>query len=418
MSASTTRPIILTKQPLLHHLPQPVRDDATRRILWMWVWILCAFGPVRLLPVAHAAPEPATGPAEHVERVTFRDKDDRTVTGKLLVEAGDGGLLLLGQDSRLWTIEKNAIIKREPLAEKFRPLSPDALGDQLRGELGAGFEVGATKRYVICSNAGKAYSVWCGSLFERLFGAFQNYWKQRGIKLTEPEFPLIAIIFADQKQFAAFSLQDTGSEIGDAKGYYSIATNRMVLYDLTGARNGAAESQGEINRRLSAAPFNIATIIHEATHQIAFNSGMHTRLADNPLWLVEGMAMFFETPDLTSKSGWKTVGAVNALRQRQFQEFSAKGRGGDSLASLLKSDARFTDPAQMGEAYCEAWALSYFLIKTRKEAYVGYLNRLAAKPRLAWDKPDQRLSDFKAAFGDDLTQLETEWLRYMRRLSK
>ena len=48
------------------------------------------------------------------------------------------------------------------------------------------------------------------------------------------------------------------------------------------------------------------TVIHEATHQIAFNCGLHTRYADNPLWLTEGMALYFETPDLRSRSGWRT----------------------------------------------------------------------------------------------------------------
>src|SRR5207253_9543744 len=101
--------------------------------------------------------------------------------------------------------------------------------------------------------------------------------------------------------------------------------------------NGPANSPAEINERLSAVPYNIATVIHEATHQIAFNSGMHTRYADNPLWLAEGMAMYFETPDLSSKSGWKTAGAVNDLRLGQFQEFAAQRRARDSLATLISS---------------------------------------------------------------------------------
>ena len=45
----------------------------------------------------------------------------------------------------------------------------------------------------------------------------------------------------------------------------------------------------------------MATIVHEATHQIAFNCGMQQRYADIPLWLCEGMAVYFEAPDLASK---------------------------------------------------------------------------------------------------------------------
>jgi hypothetical protein len=184
----------------------------------------------------------------------------------------------------------------------------------------------------------------------------------------------------------------------------------MVMYDLT------AGAQGDIAGILAAAPFNIATVIHEATHQIAFNSGMHTRYADNPLWLVEGMAMYFETPDLTSKSGWKTAGAVNDLRLGQFEEFAAGRRKPDSLATLVSSDGRFTDADQMADAYAEAWALSHFLIRAKKEAYVKYLTTLAAKPRLVWNTPEERLKEFRAAFGDDLGQLNNEMLRHLKKL--
>jgi hypothetical protein len=130
------------------------------------------------------------------------------------------------------------------------------------------------------------------------------------------------------------------------------------------------------------------------------------------------MAMFFEMPDLTSKSGWKTVGAVNTLRLKQFQEFAAKRRAANSLRTLVETDGRFTDPASMGDAYAEAWALSYFLIRTQKDAYAGYLNTIAAKPRLTWDRPADRVAAFQAAFGDDLVRLDDDWLRYMRRLGK
>lgn len=379
--------------------------------------MFCLFALGSLHDVCSAEDEPK---AARLERLKFQDdtKTERAVSGRVLVEATDGGLLVESQDGRLWTVEKTQLAERKPTAEDFAPLAADALGRQLQGELGAGFEVVTTRHYVICSNAGKQYALWCGSLFERLFAAFQNYWKQRGVKLHEPEFPLIALVFADARQFAAFATKDAGPDVAEAKGYYSIGTNRIVLYDLTALNGKPADSAGEINRRLSAAPFNIATVVHEATHQIAFNSGLHTRYADNPLWLTEGMAMFFETPDLGSKSGWKTVGAVNSLRLRQFSDYAASRRRPDSLLTLLQSDARFTDAEQMGDAYAEAWSLSYFLIKTKKDAYVDYLNKIAAKPRLMWDKPADRVAEFKAAFGADLDQLEAEWVRYMKRLGK
>jgi hypothetical protein len=385
-----------------------------------WLRILLTAAVMSLPARNQAADEPATkgnkaqAAAGALEQLHWRDEamQRHEVAGRILVEATDGGLLLIGRDGKLWSIDKDELISRNESGEPFRPLAPTKLGKQLQAELGAGFDVVVTKHYVICSSASREYARYCGALFERLYVSFHNYWKQRGLKLSEPEFPLVALIFAGEKEFAAFATKDAGADAATAKGYFSIGTNQMVLYDLTAGKPGDIEGQ------LALVPFNIATVIHEATHQIAFNSGMHTRYADNPLWLVEGMAMYFETPDLSSKSGWKTAGAVNDLRLEQFQEFAARRRQPDSLVTLIASDARFTDSDQMGDAYAEAWALSHFLIQRKKEAYVKYLGTLAAKPRLVFDSPEERLAEFRAAFGADLEQLNSELLKHVRKLKQ
>src|SRR5262249_9610502 len=125
-------------------------------------------------PGKDAAPLP-------LERVMFRDDagTERAVLGRVLVEAADGGLLVQGQDGRLWTVEKERLSSRGESGERFTPLSAETLGRQLAAELGADAEVVTTKHYVIVTRAGRAYAQWCGALFERLFTAFHNYWKQR-----------------------------------------------------------------------------------------------------------------------------------------------------------------------------------------------------------------------------------------------
>ena len=68
----------------------------------------------------------------------------------------------------------------------------------------------------------------------------------------------------------------------------------------------------------------VATIVHEATHQIAFICGLHRRYADIPLWVSEGVAVYFETPDLGSSKGWSTIGAVNRARLLTFRAYSQR----------------------------------------------------------------------------------------------
>ena len=94
------------------------------------------------------------------------------------------------------------------------------------------------------------------------------------------------------------------------------------MYDLTeSSQKGRANSILDINRRISLRPANVATVVHEASHQIAFNINLQTRYADTPLWLSEGFAMFAETPDLKRRSGWKSIGKMNRDRFSQFRKY-------------------------------------------------------------------------------------------------
>ena len=157
----------------------------------------------------------------------------------------------------------------------------------------------------------------------------------------------------------------------------------------------------------------VSTIVHEATHQIAFNCGLHTRLSDCPRWFSEGIAMYFESPDLRMRRGWRGIGNVNWPRLELFQQ-SLAGRPANSLETLLRDDKRFLDPKRALTAYAEAWALTYFLIHQHQKEYVAYLRLLSAKKPLMQDSSEERLDEFRRTFGD-LAKLNAELVRYMVR---
>lgn len=362
---------------------------------------------------------PATPSRRELVRVRFLDaaKTERTVEGRIVVEAQDGGILLLGRDGRQWNVTPARLQKRETLDAPFKPLTQDETAAALRDELGEGFEIVRTKRYVIASKAGTRYAQWCGSLFERLYDTFHTHWRGKPLTLEEPESPLVAVILANEKQFVEFASRDVGPQAAEgAKGYYSLISNRMILYDLTASEGSApAKTQDDVARKIAQNPFNVATVVHEATHQIAFNTGVQTRQADNPLWMTEGMAMYFETPDLSSRTGWKTVGKISENRLSQFRDYAQKRRKANSLETLLATDERFTDVALALDAYAEAWTLTHFLIKTRRKAYAEYLATVSAKPPLTFDGGEKRIEEFRAAFGD-LEKLDRDFLKYAERL--
>lgn len=357
-----------------------------------------------------------------LDLVTLR-KDGREshLKGKCLVTAEDGGLLVLTPDGVLWTVPPEELVEHKKDDVPFAPLGREEMSRRLLSELGGGFEVHETSHYLICHNTSKAYAQWCGSLFERLYLAFTNYWSRKEFSLHEPEVPLVALVFADRQSYTAYARAELGDAVESIIGYYNLRSNRMTMYDLTGIQSlrrpgDRRGSPAEINQMLARpeAERTVATVIHEATHQIAFNCGLQTRYADIPLWVSEGIAVYFETPDLRSSRGWSNIGAINTPRLTQFRQYLPRRPAG-SLATLLADDARLRDPKQALDAYAESWALNYFLIQRRGKQYDAYLKMLSEKGQLLWDKPEERLQEFKQAFGD-LEQLDTEFIRAMSKL--
>lgn len=361
--------------------------------------------------------------ARALERVVLkRDGREIEISGRLLVTAEDNGMLILAADGKLWSVPPDEVVKHASDDKEMAPLTQAQLGELLLKELPPGFEIHSTQHYLICHNTSRAYAQWCGALFERLYKAFTNFWSRKGFDLHEPEFPLVALVFADRDSYSDFSSKELGEAAPSIIGYYSLQTNRMTMYDLTGVealRRGDDHrgSSAQINQMLARpeAERMVATVIHEATHQIAFNCGLQTRYADIPLWVSEGIAIYFETPDLSSSKGWSTIGAVNQVRLVGFRDYFRRGRPVDSLATLISSDERVRNPRLAGDAYAEAWALNYFLIRQHPKQYLSYVKMLSEKQPLLWDDAEGRLQEFKQAFGG-LDKLDAEFLKHMSKV--
>ncbi len=354
---------------------------------------------------------------EHLEFI--QNGQQRSADGRIVIEAADGGILLQTSDGVLWPIERSNIQLRKKLDKPFKPLTPAELAERLRSEMPAGFRNYTTPHYVVVYDTSRTYAQWTSSLLERLHKAFTNYWEGQGIELHEPEFPLPVLVFASRQEYDQASRDDLPGGTGNIIGFYSLRSNRVNMFDLTGVeavRGGGRSSLREINQMLSqpAAVPLVATIVHEATHQIAFNCGLQQRYADIPLWLCEGMAVYFEAPDLTSTRGWRGIGRVNYPRLQTFRKDLSNWHEG-SLEELLRDCHRFRNPRTAIEAYADAWALNYYLIKYQPKEYAKYLKVLAEKRPLIDDTPEARLAEFREHFGN-LGRLEQEFLRQMSRV--
>jgi hypothetical protein len=358
--------------------------------------------------------------AATAERLTVRGTDGlRTLEGEVLVEAVDGGVLLKLPDERYEVVQPAAIVSREPLDEASGIDTPRDLGQRILADLPPGFSVHVTKHYVVCFDTSRDYAKWCAALFERLHDAFGNFWTKAGLEVVDPPRPLVVVIFADRAAYEAHAVRDLGAAADRVVGYYNLLSNRVTTFDLTGtdgvmrpggSQRGAAASQIMAS---PAAAGLVSTLVHEATHQMAFNCGMHRRLAPVPLWLSEGIATYFETPELDSDRGWRGIGAINRPR---LDHFLANHRPGD-IAAILASDDRFRSAEDPLDAYAAAWALTRYLIDTRKRAFVDYVRLQAAKQPLTDDSPEERLRDFETAFGASPAEVEADVVKAMARLA-
>lgn len=327
--------------------------------------------------------------------------DGRTIEG-LPLAFDDREVHLLARDARLWKFSPEKVGDFRKTADRFRPMNVSEFRAELLRELGGDFEASGTGHYLVVHPRGQK-DLWA-SRFEELYRSFVHYFSVRGFRLSEPAFPLVGIVCRNQAEFARLSAADGQPAGGGVLGYYSATTNRVLVFDVGGGKADSADW------RQSA-----ATAIHEATHQTAFNTGVHSRYCMPPVWVAEGLATMFEAPGIyNSRSLPSRSDRINRGRLDQFRQLVAPAHEPKLLANLIASDDFFRR-APAG-AYAEAWALSFMLVETEPAKYADYLARTARRPAFSEYTAAQRTADFKAVFGDDWRMLEARLLRFVEGL--
>lgn len=356
-----------------------------RRVLWL---ALCA-GLALLAHGARAAEIPGKGTLElslHGSRIE----------GTPLAWSQQN-VLLLSRDGRLWDFAPQEAKEFRRVSNTFSSYPASVMQAQLMAELGKGFEVTGTGHYLVAHPVGE--NAWA-QRFEDLYRNFVLYFSVRGFELEEPRFPLVAIVLKSHQDFVRYAARDGRQLPAGVIGYYSPLTNRVALFDQTGGSRGGDWSQ------------NADTIIHEATHQTAFNTGLHQRFAPQPRWVVEGLATMFEASGVwNSRAHTRAGDRVNKGQLAQFRKFESSRPAG-ALASMLASDRGFE--ANPLAAYSEGWAWSYFLMEKEPRNYAKYLQRLMQIPDFTERTSAQRQADFTAVFGTYLRMLEARFARFMQ----
>ncbi len=335
-------------------------------------------------------------PAPFMMRAMVRD---RLVEGQPLAWTQQQ-MLLMGRDGVLYDFDPADAKQASRLGAEFISYSSGEMMARLREEFDRTFDVSATAHFVVVHPSGQ-WRAWADRL-ETLYRSFVVYVSVRGLQTREPSVPLVAIVFRNEDDYLRHAAASGTRLQPGTLGHYDPISNRIHLFDISGSTADADWSE------------NAATIVHEATHQTAYNVGVHRRFAEQPRWAVEGLAMMFEAPGVWNASVLQSrVDRINAGRLEYFQR-TAEERPVDWVVQLTASNTRFeTDPLS---AYAEAWMLAFYLCETRPQEYCTYLARMGAREPFSTYSALERMTDFTASFGKDFELLSAQVNRFVEEL--
>lgn len=325
---------------------------------------------------------------------------DEVLEGKPLAWS-DTEMFLLGRDGQLHEFDPREARDGQKTSPRFVGYSMPEMKRALYREFGDELDVTTTQHYIVVHPRGQK-DAWA-QRFEDLYRWCLAYFRVRGFRPQDPPYPMVAIVYRNQDDYYRAARASGTPLMPGTLGHYDLNTNRVYLYDVTNGDSNADWSE------------NASTIIHEATHQTAFNVGIHSRFTTLPRWLVEGLATMFEARGVWNSQSFDTLkDRVNRERLADFRAFVAKGRPPMTLATLIASDQLFR--VHSTAAYAEAWALTLYLCETRPRQFVEYLARTANRPMFHDYPAAERIADFTSVFGHDLKQFEANFLAWMAQI--
>ncbi len=283
-----------------------------------------------------------------------------------------------------------------------------------------------SKHFTAWSNAAAEFTRERLRNCEALYADFLAHFRGKGFAVKAPAGRLMVAVFDSQAGFDAYF----GTKMpGSLVGIYHPKSNHLVIYDIhhnRGLADGKRQAEkisreipfdidrvqfiGGVERQIRAfaETTNVSATIHEAAHQISFNCGMLNRHGDVAPWVAEGLATYCEP---CVNGSWQGPGAPNYERVRVLAA-GLRGKGRlVPLTALVGGDDWRKDGATLLTGYAQSWALFRMLMEERPRALRAYLDLIRDR-RTA----DHRLTDFRQAFGPDLSALERRHQEYVREM--
>ena len=323
--------------------------------------------------------------------------DGATYIGRLLARSGNT-VVLQRRDGDLKYLEIPADKKIEILSSTFEPHSPESLKVQLQEEFGSRYEVSTTDRCVVVHPIGE--SEYWANPFEAFIDNFEYYFEQFDYELADAPFPYVVIVLRSRSDFDRHMRAEVKITNRNVTGFYSVHSNRMVTYDPLGKVRIPSEKR-------RSWLYDSQTVLHESAHQLAFNRGIHNRLAPPPLWLSEGFATLFEARGFNQARDFGSLKErANRPRLTRLRNLYRGERIEGKLAKLLTDDRLFQTDTEL--AYTLAWGVTFYLSEKKPEKFREYLRADAGRTNFRTQPTNERVELFVNHFGSDIKQLEAE----------
>jgi len=327
--------------------------------------------------------------------------------------------------------------------------------EQLAEEFDSGTHLRVSPHYLLVYDTPNAWADSRVTLLERAHDAFYKAMRRGGFDPEPLDERLVGVLFDDHEDYLAYGKQRDRLDVSTAGGYYSPRTNRITMYNTSSSpkltdkhrklaalqqqvdkAGRLADEAGRVGNTQQAAHYrrvraralnqltmlqnrlhraaglnNIAQTIHEAAHQLSFNSGVQNRFRLNPFWLSEGLATSFETHTPAVPFG---PGEDNPMRRRKLLDAVKAGQIMPLGKFVTRLTAADVDEDTRNRLYAQAWGLFSFLYETQRDALRQYMQRI--KTGQTSKTSDGLLDDFEQAFGpiDRITPAWQTWLNQLR----
>lgn len=357
-----------------------MNDSAIRRAL-----------QIKLVCICHLMLFPSMGLSQAPRSVLLDVPGGRFVG--LPIHWSQRDVALLESNGRIRVFETSDVANHNILDDPFQPQTLLQASRNLQAELGKGFETLVTGPYVIGAPVGETKR-W-EARFRTLLAGYLRFFEVRGWPLRSPDFPLIIIVLPTREEFVRMSRKETDGERieNNLAGMYIPRTNRCLLYHF--AHSGTSTNWEATE----------ATLVHEAIHQLAYNTGAHERLFEHPLWFVEGLATMFEIPSVYDSSIQVSSieTRIHPEKREKLKQLNLDGaRLGAYMQSIVTSDELFR--TQPETAYALGWALTFYIVERMPRQYSEFVGLQRARGFQVYTAGDREL-DFRNAFGTPSDQL-------------